>query len=189
MVKLIFFCCSLLVIVWSQSIHSFELNAEQAMEMLSITPEQNTNGTFKQKKFFKVLATPFISTGFYRQTSNNFKWVTTEPVRSTLIFDGEKLWQQNGSEIRVELPLANHYINVVKALIKGDLYALKTYFSFKKSKVNNCITLLPLDNKIALIGESIQFCYQGKRLSIRINESSGNYTDLKITPADKSVEN
>ncbi|WP_286272180.1 outer membrane lipoprotein carrier protein LolA [Thalassotalea hakodatensis] len=187
MVKLIYFFCLLLLSAWSQPLHSFELNAEQAMNILSMPMEKNTHGTFKQKKYFNVLANPFMSSGYYRQTDSKFTWETTKPVHSTLIFDGVKLWQQNGSEEKVELPLANHYIKVVKALINGDLIALKAFFAFNKSKISNCVILSPLDDKIALIGQTIHLCYQDKHLSIRINEKSGNYTELLMTPADKSV--
>lgn len=174
----IFLCLAPLALLAEQ------LTSEQAQAYLNIPTQDTHSGRFEQQKFFKVLSKPFVSSGVYQMSGSSFEWNTHKPVSSSLIFDGKTLWQSTSKGEKNQLPISGHYMNVLKAIVTGNLTTLSTMFRFTKSPDQHCILLTPTEKHISVIAETIGLCFSNQTLAIRLNEQNGNYTKISLMPEE-----
>lgn len=175
----------LAILVWlclfSHIVYGDELSVEQAVKRVELPQQLGESGSFVQHKYFRVLKKPFVSSGNFTQRENVFEWTTLSPIRSALIFDGKKLWQQQEGEAMKPLLVAGHYIPVIKALVTGNITSLSQFFSIYEHESMRCILLKPKDKSIELAAKSVELCNVDEKLKIKLNEVEGNYTEIVIT--------
>ncbi|WP_448564079.1 outer membrane lipoprotein carrier protein LolA [Thalassotalea ganghwensis] len=172
----------LLITIGLNKASAKELSAEQALSYLTLPKNHAVSGKFRQKKFFRILSSPFLSNGTYQYVNDQFEWQTVSPVLNKVVFDGEKLWQIDPQGLKTQMPVAGHFVTIVQALLLVDMNTLSTFFRFVEVAPSNCLKLEPKEATIASIADSITLCSQEGELTLRMMEKSGNYTDIVITP-------
>lgn len=146
-------------------------------------------GTFTQRKFFKVLKKPIISSGelYFDTHISGLVWQTKRPVESSLILKGKHLYQQNNqgqlSEIKAGANISRLLINVMS----GKLQALEQLFDIKAVAQQGCYELKPKTGELTQIFDLIAICNQPdnkQKSSLVLYEKQGNRTeiDIVITP-------
>ncbi len=171
----------------SPPVQAEELSAKEAETYLNLPAQLGEQGVFLQKKYFKQLSKPFTSSGSYHISGETFLWRTLEPAQSQLVFDGDTLWQESAIGKKEKLPVAGHYIAIIKALITVDLNALTESFTLGKVPEKQCLLLTPKEQQLTILANTIELCVNGETLTVQLNESSGNYSQILIsqTSVDK----
>lgn len=179
-IRFVAFYCLLHSSVYAEQHAAEEFTAEQAKNYLKMPDVTSQQGKFVQYKHFKVLKKPFVSEGKYQVTTEGFEWTTLKPVHSSLVFDGNSLWQVSSNGKQEKLPITGTFTEIIKALIVVDFDTLERLFSIAKAKRDACLILKPKDATMAAVAETVELCYQHQELSLRLDEDNGNYTRLEI---------
>lgn len=161
-----------------------ELTAKQAQQILQMdhTELQTRAGTFEQKKYFKVLKRPFVSSGNFDIKAGYLNWQTVAPIQSGIIFDDGTLYLINSKGEQKVAPKAEHFAHLLVALLQGDIDTLSRTFIFNQQS-EKCISLLPREQAIAQAISLITICSQGKQQQISLFDTQENRTDISLNYA------
>jgi outer membrane lipoprotein-sorting protein len=161
-----------------------ELTAKQAQQILQMDHAelQTRTGTFEQKKYFKVLKKPFVSSGNFDIKAGYLNWQTLVPIQSGIIFDDGALYLINSKGEQKVAPKAEHFAHLLVALLQGDIDTLSRTFMFKQQS-EKCISLSPKEQKIAQAISLINICSQGIQQQISLFDVQENRTDITLNYA------
>jgi hypothetical protein len=163
----------------SKEVQTANSPLEQLKQLTSLPLAQ---GTFEQRKYFTVLKQPIISTGeVHFDQKLGLVWQTHYPISSVLRLKKSGLYMQDAVSAEREVKGAGTMTQVLMNALSGNISALENEFSFKTSKQSGCISLLPKENLLANIMQTIDLCIINNQLSsIVLFEHSGNRTEIDI---------
>jgi len=152
---------------------------EQLKQLISLPLAK---GTFEQRKYFTVLKQPIVSTGeLHFDQELGLIWQTHYPISSVLRLKKSGLYMQDAVSAEREVKGAGTMTQVLMNALSGNVRALENEFSFQSSTQSTCISLLPKENLLANIMQTIDLCMVDNKLSsIVLFEHSGNRTEIDI---------
>ncbi len=167
----------------NNSIGLKEVQTTGPLEQLKqLTSLPLAKGTFEQRKYFTVLKQPIVSTGeLHFDQELGLIWQTHYPISSVLRLKNSGLYMQDAVSAEREVKGAGTMTQVLMNALSGNVSALENEFSFQSSTQSTCISLLPKENLLANIMQTIDLCMVDNKLSsIVLFEHSGNRTEIDI---------
>jgi len=167
----------------NNSIGLKEVQTTGPLEQLKqLTSLPLAKGTFEQRKYFTVLKQPIVSTGeLHFDQELGLIWQTHYPISSVLRLKKSGLYMQDAVSAEREVKGAGTMTQVLMNALSGNVRALENEFSFQSSTQSTCISLLPKENLLANIMQTIDLCMVDNKLSsIVLFEHSGNRTEIDI---------
>lgn len=142
-------------------------------------------GTFTQRKFFRVLKKPIISSGeFYFDTHiSGLLWQTKRPVESSLILKEKRLYQKNNQGQLSEIKAGANISQLLISIMSGKLQALEQLFDISVAAQQSCYELKPKTGELTQIFDLISMCNQlddQRKSSLVLYEKQGNRTEIDI---------
>ncbi|XQW84897.1 outer membrane lipoprotein carrier protein LolA [Thalassotalea piscium] len=163
------------------------LSATQALSILSLETNNNLNGNFLQKKYFKILKKPFISSGKFSSVDQKFTWRTLTPVQSAIIFRENKLYIENANGELSEQDEAQDIGHILQQLLSGQFESLSDHFLITRTagiESEHCLMLIPKDKTFAQVFKQIALCGQGQIDKITLFDPQTNYTVITLSYTD-----
>jgi|GEM_PF-1960652 len=154
------------------------LTAAQAQQLLNLTDELPNKARFNQRKYFKILPTPFESTGHYQYKANQFLWQTLTPIKSAFVIEQGTAFIVDATGNKVEQPQAQYFVQLLQAMITGDFNRLGQAFSFSASAQADCVDMSPLDHNIEQLFSAVTLCGQQRITQVSLFEATGNRTEI-----------
>lgn len=186
-----FVLSSLLFIQFGLSGISFADEAWTIERLMSRLAETKSgHATFVEKKSIAMLDQPVESSGELFYTAPNYlEKRTLKPKPENLILDKDKLIvEQRGKKRTLSLqnyPEVAAFIDSIRGTLAGDKKALERVYklTLEGDEKNWHLTLLPLENKMQRIVESINILGASHQLqNIVIQQADGDSSQMTITP-------
>jgi outer membrane lipoprotein-sorting protein len=158
--------------------------------MTRLAEIKSGHATFAEKKSIAMLDQPVESSGelFYTAPAYLEKR-TLKPKLESLVLDKDKLIvEQRGKKRTLSLqsyPEVAAFIDSIRGTLAGDKKALERVYklTLEGDENNWHLTLLPLENKMQRIVESINIRGAGNQLQhIVIQQADGDSSHMTITP-------
>lgn len=161
---------------------------ERLMSRLAET--KSGHATFVEKKSIAMLDQPVESSGELFYTAPNYlEKRTLKPKAESLVLDKDKLIvEQRGKKRTLSLqnyPEVAAFIDSIRGTLAGDKKALERAYklTLEGDEKNWHLTLLPLENKMQRIVESISIRGASNQLhNIVIQQADGDSSQMVITP-------
>ena len=139
-------------------------------------------GQFKQRKFFRVLKHPIVSSGeLYFDQQLGFLWQTQQPITSAILFKNDTLYAQSGQGELTKINAGSALAKVMSKAISGDLAALNSEFTISQAMSAACLSLVPRNQQQLKVIASIELCGNGQLESLSLFEASGNRTEITLS--------
>lgn len=150
-----------------------------------IALEQNTSGSFRQKKFISVLPNALESHGSFAYDRNaGLVWETLAPIPNRLVFDKQGIRQSmNGEtvwEIGAQQPAAVTITQVISSVLAADWTTLSEYFSIDGSvdAAGWQLQLKPRDEVLEQVVSSISVSGDRVLENMTLVESNGDRSEI-----------
>jgi len=160
------------------------LSVEQVEKRLQINPgsDVSQHGDFIQRKYFKVLKKPFLSSGSFEISNNQFIWKTSKPVESAIIFKNGELYFKDNSGSKKAPAQASTIAKLLQHLIAGNFTALKSSFLFyDDNNTADCVTLKPKTSAMTAFIEQIILCGEKQVDEFVLFDKNMNRTEISIS--------
>ena len=157
-----------------------EISAVEAKSLLKLGQMKEQQGQFTQRKYFKRLAKPFVSSGEYHIDAQGLRWQTLTPAKSAIVITEDTMLLENGSGQQTQLNQGEMYARLLKQLMLGEFEALSPYFSMKTTAQSHCIVLLPTDESISQLMSEVKLCGQGQLDSLVLLDKQQNKTEITL---------
>lgn len=142
----------------------------------------NQQGDFVQKKYFKVLKKPFISSGSFEISTEQFIWKTLKPIESAIVFKNEQLYFNDSSGNKKAPAQAATVAVLLRDLIGGDFTGLTNQFGFYGDQsAAQCVMLKPVQTSMKIFIEQISLCGEGKVDSLVLYDTNSNKTEISMS--------
>lgn len=144
---------------------------------------------FTQRKQSALFDKPLMSKGlFYYQSPDKIRWEQRQPTATYLVinnneiiqFDGESVKKSTGLTMQMSI-FRQFIVGTVDGSILND-EAFKKSFSSKNGKM--CITLVPVDKRMAKRLHKIELMFDEKTLlldQLKMFENSADFTEINFT--------
>jgi hypothetical protein len=163
------------------------LSVKQVEKRLQIHQRgpRNQQGNFIQRKYFKVLKKPFLSSGNFNISNDEFIWKTYKPVESAIIFINGDLYFKDNSGNKKAPAQAVTIAQLLQHLIAGNFTALTKSFAFyDANNTANCVTLKPKTSSMAAFIEQIILCGDKQVDEFVLFDKNMNRTEISISYID-----
>ncbi len=160
------------------------LSIEQVEQRLNIQGGgiDNHQGDFIQKKYFTVLKNPFLSTGSFEISAEQFIWQTLKPIDSAIIFKNDQLYFKDSSGIKKAPAQAASIAILLRDLIGGDFAGLTSKFTFYGDQTSaHCVTLKPIQASMRTFIEQIILCGESNVDSLVLYDTNMNRTEISMS--------
>jgi len=139
-------------------------------------------GDFIQRKYFKVLKKPFLSSGSFEISKDEFIWKTRKPVESAIIFNNGELYFKDNSGSKKAPAQASTIAQLLQYLIAGNFTALTSSFVFyDDNNTANCVTLKPKTSSMSAFIEQIILCGENQVDEFVLFDKNMNRTEISIS--------
>ena len=149
------------------------------------------SGNFEQKKYFKILKQPILSSGeIFFDKALGFYWQTLRPVASVMLLKNTGLYTDNGESSLKKINGAGTLAQVLMNAMSCNLQSLTTEFDVKVANNGYCVSLTPKSNHLVKVINLIELCSSKEGKSIKDNvlplekisifELSGNRTEITV---------
>ena len=160
------------------------LSVEQVAKRLQIQQDgfASQQGIFNQRKYFKILKNPFISSGTFVISNDELIWKTVKPVESAITFDNGKLYFSDNSGSKKAPAQASTIAQLLQYLIAGNFTALTRSFAFyDDNNTVNCVTLKPTTLSMTSFVEKIILCGEQQVDEFILFDKNMNRTEISIS--------
>jgi len=160
------------------------ISAQEAESHLNIQSGTTLNkvGAFVQKKFFKVLSKPFISSGEFRISDNQFSWQTLKPVKSAITYKNNQLFFEDSTGNKKAPPQADTVSRLLRTLISGNMKGLSDSFSFYVGdNTSQCVSLVPKQATMSQFIEQIDVCGNRDVETFVLYDKNKNRTEISLS--------
>jgi hypothetical protein len=171
-------------VIATTSAYKVSLSVEQVEKRLQIEQGDlyNQHGDFIQRKYFKVLKKPFLSSGSFEISNNQFIWKTSKPVESAIIFKNGELYFKDNSGSKKAPAQASTIAQLLQHLIAGNFTALTDSFAFyDDNNTANCVTLKPKTSSMTAFIEQIILCGENQVDEFVLFDKNMNRTEISIS--------
>jgi hypothetical protein len=160
------------------------LSVQQVAKRLQIQQGDfdSQQGDFIQRKYFKVLKKPFLSSGSFEISNDEFIWKTHNPVESAIIFNNGELHFTDKSGSKKAPAQASTIAKLLQHLIAGNFTALTSSFLFyDDNNTANCVTLKPKTSAMSTFIEQIILCGEKQVDEFVLFDKNMNRTEISIS--------
>ncbi len=192
---LAFFCCACALFSINSAMADNTVKPTTLADKVSLSVEQVENrlqiqqggfasqqGNFIQRKYFKVLKNPFISSGNFVISNNEFIWKTAKPVESAIIFNNGELYFKDNAGSKKAPAQASTIAQLLQYLIAGNFTALTSSFAFyDDNNTSNCVTLKPKTSEMTTFIEQIILCGKKQVDEFVLFDKNMNRTEISIS--------
>jgi len=193
--SLAFFCCACALFSINLAIADNTVIPTTLADKVSLSVEQvekrlqlqqgdvdSQQGDFIQRKYFKVLKKPFLSSGSFEISNDEFIWKTTKPVESAIIFNNGELHFTDKSGSKKAPAQASTIAKLLQHLIAGNFTALTSSFLFyDDNNTANCVTLKPKTSAMSTFIEQIILCGEKQVDEFVLFDKNMNRTEISIS--------
>ncbi|WP_114325584.1 outer membrane lipoprotein carrier protein LolA [Candidatus Colwellia aromaticivorans] len=171
-------------VIPTTSADKVSLSVEQVENRLQINQGGfvSQQGDFIQRKYFKVLKKPFLSSGNFVISNDEFIWKTRKPVESAITFNNGELYFKDNSGSKKAPAQASTIAQLLQHLIAGNFTALTNSFAFyDDNNTANCVTLKPKTSSMTAFIEQIILCGDKQVDEFVLFDKNMNRTEISIS--------
>ncbi len=156
------------------------ISAADARTLLAVNQITAQQGKFSQKKYFKRLAKPFVSSGEFNIDQQGLRWQTLKPVKSAIVITENTMLLENGAGEQTHINQGEMYARLLKQLMLGQFEALAPYFAMNTTSQQHCILLEPTDDNLSQLMSSVTLCGQGRIATLELLDKHQNKTEIAL---------
>lgn len=150
-------------------------------------------GSFNQRKYFKILKQPIRSSGdIFFDSKLGFLWRTNTPVFSVMLLKKSGLYTYNDNNTSQKINGGDSLAQIMMGAMSGDFSQLKNEFTVKlaptRPPFKSCLVLTPKENRLANIIQTIDLCRYLKlhdnfpyKHQLILIERAGNHTEIDFS--------
>lgn len=149
--------------------------------LTSLRPMDLVQGSFLQKKYFKILKQPIKSSGLiFIDKQAGFVWQTRKPASSILILNKQGLYSGSTFDTKfTHVKGASDFSQILMDAITGNVAALTLSFSAQRTNDLNCLKLIPINSQISTLFSSLRLCTKQQKIDqLTLIETTGNRTEI-----------
>jgi len=183
------------ILAQAQTVSEGNAEIHQILNSLEVNMQKiNTMQTaFTQTKHLNMFTQPVVLSGLiYMQKPEQFAWYTKSPIRYSMVFEKDKIYQWSEDADRVEafsfakMPVIRLVFEQMQACFNGSYTKLlDDYAAQVESREPLVLKFTPRENGLLFgIIQSITVRFKGDRSyleSIRTEEKNGDYSEMNFT--------
>lgn len=157
-----------------------EISAADAKALLAVNQITEQHGKFSQKKYFKRLAKPFVSSGEFTIDQKGLRWQTLKPAKSAIVITDSTMMLESSTGQQTQINQGEMYARLLKQLMLGQFEALAPYFAMNTTAQQQCIVLEPSEDSLRQLMSSVTLCGQGRIDTLELLDIHQNKTEITL---------